>query len=59
MHDAARSSKKRVTYETFKKWQLDFDRECSTMMWLHCETGTEGGKKSCGEVEMQSMRPIC
>ena len=43
--DAARSSKKRVTYETFKKWQRDFDRECSTMMWLDCETGTEGGKR--------------
>ena len=37
--------KKRVTHDTFRKWQRDFDRECQTMTWLDCETGTESGKK--------------
>ena len=41
----AGNAKKRVTHDTFTKWQRDFDRECRTMTWLHCETGTESGKK--------------
>lgn len=43
--DGSGGTKKRVTYETFKKWQRDFDAECSTMTWLDCETCTEGCKK--------------
>ena len=42
--DGAGSSKKRVTFETFKKWQRDFDKECQSMTWLECETTIEGGK---------------
>ena len=39
----ADSGKKRVTHGTFLKWQRDLDRECQTLSWLDCETGTEGG----------------
>ena len=41
----AGNAKKRVTHDTFTKWQRDFDRESQTMTWLDCETGTESGKK--------------
>ena len=41
----AGNAKKRVTHDMFTKWQRDFDRECQTMTWLDCETGTESGKK--------------
>ena len=41
----AGSNKKRVTYETFKKWQCDLDKECQLMSWLDCETAPEGRKK--------------
>ena len=34
-----------MTYDTFKKWQLEFDRECSTITWLNCETSTAPGGK--------------
>ena len=39
------ASKKRVTYEMFKKWLVDFDRDSNTMIWLECKTATEGGKR--------------
>ena len=41
----AGSNKKRVTYETFKKWQCNLDKECQSMSWLDCETAPEGRKK--------------
>ena len=41
----AGNAKKRMTHDTFTKWQRDFDRESQTMTWLDCETGTESGKK--------------
>ena len=41
----AGKAKKRVTHDTFAKWQRDLDRDCQTMTWLDCETGTESGKK--------------
>ena len=42
----ADSGKKRVTHETFLKWQRDLDRDCQTLSWLDCETGMEGRKKT-------------
>ena len=39
------TSKRRVDYATFQKWQRDLDREYQTMSWLDCSCDREGGKK--------------
>ena len=39
------TSKRKVQYSTFQKWQREFDRECKTVTWLDCETVVEGGTK--------------
>ena len=33
--------KRRVKYETYKKWLVEYDKDCQTMTWLDCETETE------------------
>ena len=40
------AQKRAVTYETFKKWRTELDREYQTMSWLNCDTVSEGGKKA-------------
>jgi len=39
------TSKRRVDYAIFQKWQCDLDREYQTMSWLDCSCDREGGKK--------------
>ena len=39
------AQKRSVTYETFKKWRTDLDRDHQTVSWLDCDTVSEGGKK--------------
>ena len=40
------AQKRAVTYETFKKWRTELDREYQTVSWLDCDTVSEGGKKA-------------
>ena len=40
------AQKRAVTYETFKKWRTELDRENQTVLWLDCDTVSEGGKKA-------------
>ena len=37
--------RRRVKYETYKKWVMEFDKKYQTMTWLDCETETEAGTK--------------
>ena len=37
--------KRRVKYETYKKWVVEYDKDCQTMTWLDCETENEAGVK--------------
>ena len=37
--------KRRVKYETYKKWVVEYDVDCQTMTWLDCETENEAGVK--------------
>ena len=39
------AQKRSVTYETFKKWRTDLDRDHQTVSWLDCDTVSEGRKK--------------
>ena len=39
------AQKRSVTYETFKKWRTDLDRDHQTVSSLDCDTVSEGGKK--------------
>ena len=39
------AQKRSVTYETFKNWRTDLDRDHQTVSWLDCDTVSEGGKK--------------
>ena len=39
------AQKRSVTYEMFKKWRTDLDRDHQTVSWLDCDTVSEGGKK--------------
>ena len=32
------AQKRAVSYETFKKWHTDLDREYLTVSWLDCDT---------------------
>ena len=43
--EEAGAEKKLVTYDTYKKWRIEYDRECSTMSWLDCETTTAANGK--------------
>ena len=37
--------KQLVKYETYKKWVVEYDKDCQTMTWLDCETENEAGVK--------------
>ena len=37
--------KRRVKYETYKKWVVEYDKDCQMMTWLDCETENEAGVK--------------
>ena len=37
--------KQAVTYETFKKWRTDLDREHHAVSWLNYDTISDGGKR--------------
>ena len=39
------AQKRSVTYETFKNWRTNLDRDHHTVSWLDCDTISEGGKK--------------
>jgi len=39
------TSKHRVEYATFQKWQCDLDHKYQTMSWLDCSCDQEGSKK--------------
>ena len=39
------SGKNKVCYETFKKWQRDFDKDFQSLTWLDCVTTFQSGKK--------------
>ena len=39
------AQKRSVTYETFKNWRTDLDRDHHTVSWLDGDTVSEGGKK--------------
>ena len=40
------AQKRAVSYETFKKWRTDLDREYQTILWLDCDTVSGSGKKA-------------
>ena len=35
----------KVAYATFKKWKVEMDNECQTVMWLDCDTEAQAGKR--------------
>ena len=37
--------KRRVKYETYKKWVVEYDKDCQTMTWLDYETENDAGVK--------------
>ena len=37
--------RRRVKYETYKKWVMKFNKDCQARTWLDCETETEAGTK--------------
>ena len=39
------AKRRRVGYDTFTKWQRDYDREWQTLTWLECQSEMEHGKK--------------
>ena len=39
------AKRRKVKHEMYQKWVRQYDREYQTVMWLHCETGIEGGVK--------------
>ena len=42
---ASETKKRRVTHDTFMKWQHEYDRELYTLSWLDCQSEFEHGKK--------------
>ena len=42
---APEAKKRRVSYDTFTKWQRDYDRELQTLTWLDCQSEFDHGKK--------------
>ena len=43
--EEGKQKRRRVKYETFKRWIVNNDRELQTMTWLSCETESEHGEK--------------
>ena len=43
--EEGKQKRRRVKYETFKRWIVNNDREFQTMTWLSCETESEHGEK--------------
>ena len=41
----SKQKRRRVKYDTYKKWIVDYDRELQMMTWLNCETEIKHGKK--------------
>ena len=39
------TTKRKVQYAAFQKWQHEFDRDCKIVTWLDCEAVVEGGTK--------------
>ena len=39
------TKRRKVKHETYKKWVVQYDRECQTVTWLDCDTGFEDGVK--------------
>ena len=38
---SAPGTKKRIAYAIcIKKWKVEIDKECQTVMWLDCDTGS-------------------
>ena len=52
----AGKAKKRVTHDTFAKWQRDLDRDCQTMT-VRNRYGE--WQKDRGEAEMQGVHRVC
>ena len=42
---ASEAKKRRVTHDTFMKWQREYDRELYTLSWLDCQSEFKHGKK--------------
>ena len=45
VHGGKTQKRSAVLYETFKKWQRDFDKELQSLAWLDCVTTFQSGKK--------------
>ena len=45
VHGGKTQKRSAVLYETFKKWQRDFDKELQSLAWLDCVTMFQSGKK--------------
>ena len=43
--DLPGEKRRRVKYDTYKKWVMDFDKDCQTVAWLDCETEIDAGVK--------------
>ena len=42
--ESSEQKQRRVTYETYKRWIVDNDREIQMMMWLGCEMESQHRK---------------
>ena len=36
------AKKRKVTFNTFKKWKTEMDKECQTLTWLDCDSELVG-----------------
>ena len=42
--NAPETKRRRVNFETFRKWQRECDKDYQTLIWLSCQTDMDGGK---------------
>ena len=51
VHVLIAMEKRRVKYETYSKWLVQYDREYQTKTWLDCETQMDAGSKVVNELK--------
>ena len=37
--------KRSISYSTYLKWRMEFDKDCQTISWLDCDVSGTAGKK--------------